>query len=222
MIGVGDALALRDLQSAFARIGADADVRLTSHTARDELAEHALVSLGGPDSSYVTRALMQRAETTLRFGNHLRNEVTISDLLEMKKYSPRISSGTGEDYGLIVRLPRSEELHHAPAVVIGGSFGYGTWAGARLIGEKQLLKNPIVRSKSPFECLYKTEVVDGRLGGTEILALRPLSGAIRALSEESDPILALLLRPGGGRGATYFIPGLTRPQQMPTRAETDE
>jgi hypothetical protein len=222
MMGVGDALALRDLQSVFAQIGADADIRLTLHVARDELAERALVSLGGPDSNYVTNALMQRAETTLRFGNPLRNEVTIRDLLEMKQYSPRLSSRNGEDYGLIVRLPRSEELHHASAVIIGGSFGYGTWAGGRLIGEKQLLENPIVRSKSPFECLYKTEVVNGHLGRIKILALRRLSGAIRALSEEADPLLALWLQPGGGRGATYFIPGAVRPQQMPIRAETDE
>lgn len=125
---------------------------------------------------------MDRAGTTLRFGDPEYHEVTISDLATGRQFIPRISSQTGEDYGLIVRLPGSEMLHHAAAVVIGGSFGYGTWAGARLVREKQFLEHPVVRSKSPFECLYKTEVVDGHLGGIEILTLRPLSGGTQAVS----------------------------------------
>jgi hypothetical protein len=192
LIGVGDALALRDLQAAFAGIGAAIDIRLAPHTARSELADRPLVSLGGPDSSHVTKTLMEHAETTLRFGDPDYHEVTISDLMTGRHFSPQIRSQTGEDYGLIVRLPGSEMMYHAAAVVIGGSFGYGTWAGARLVREKQFLGNPIVRSKSPFECLYRTEVVDGHLGGIEILALRLLGGGIRPLS--------------GGRGSVWLGP----------------
>lgn len=188
LMGVGDALALRDLQSAFAGIGAATDIRLASHTARGELEDRPLVSLGGPDSSHVTKVLMERAATTLRFGDPDYHEVTISDLMTGRRYSPEIRSQTGEDYGLIVRLPASEVLHHAPALVIGGSFGYGTWAGAQLVRQKQFVGDPIVRSGSPFECLYKTEVVDGHLGGIEILALRAVSGGIRPVSEGSSVV----------------------------------
>ncbi|MFB6726626.1 hypothetical protein ACFCV3_41035 [Kribbella sp. NPDC056345] len=217
LMGVGDTLALRDLQSDFARIGAEVDVRLASHIARSELADCALVSLGGPDSSHVTKALTERAETTLRFGDPESHEVAISDLLARCYYEPRIRSGTGVDYGLILRLSRSEVLHHAEAVVIGGSFGYGTWAGARLMREKQFLENRIVRSKSPFECLYKTAVAGGHLGGIEILALRPLSGEIRASDDDIDPRWI----GAGGRGSTFLGPGWRRPEQMPDRASTE-
>jgi hypothetical protein len=78
-----------------------------------------------------------------------------------RHFSPQIRSQTGEDYGLIVRLPGSEMMHHAAAVVIGGSFGVRRLGRCSTGQGETVPGNPIVRSKSPFECLYRTEVVDG-------------------------------------------------------------
>jgi hypothetical protein len=44
-------------------------------------------------------------------------------------------------------------------LVFAGSFGYGSWAGARLAQSQEFLQAQLVSEGAAVECLFKTEVI---------------------------------------------------------------
>ena len=64
------------------------------------------------------------------------------------------------DYGLLVKTRNPFDPAHN-VLIIAGSFGYRTWAVAKLARSGQFLRDPIASRGKPIECLYKTEVIEG-------------------------------------------------------------
>jgi hypothetical protein len=88
-------------------------------------------------------------------------------------YNPELREGEGVDRGLLVRAANPFNERKS-VLVIAGSFGYGTWAGARLAIEDTFLKRPMVAAQTPFECLFETDVVGEAPQATKITLMRPL------------------------------------------------
>lgn len=160
LMGFGDAAALGELERSLALLGLHSpEILYASQVHGDDL-NRPLITLGGPDANQVTRMAVERMVTRLRFGDPDLNEITITDTVNGHSYSP----GGSDDYGAIIRA-RNPFAPKFEMIIIAGSFGHGTWAGARFATSPEFLTNSAVKkfkSTTPaetFECLVMTDVV---------------------------------------------------------------
>ncbi|MEV6758476.1 helix-turn-helix domain-containing protein [Streptomyces sp. NPDC051214] len=173
LIGVGDAFALSEIQQHFVRIGAASPVIRYSDRVDGEARRKPLILIGGPDANKITDEVVQRLRCSLGFTRHTPHDISIRDSQTERIYVPRLlNQGEGTDYGLVVKT-KNPFNPQVPALIVAGSFGYGSWAGARLLTDPTSAELAI--SHAPFECLFDTEIVDRTPQATEVLVLRALT-----------------------------------------------
>jgi hypothetical protein len=166
LLGVGDAIALGEIQRYVGKIGApEPQVVYAARLSGDALNEtlkHTLISLGGPDANVVTREAVKLIDSRLRFGDPTINEIAIRDtgVVPPRLYAPSTPGhdDATTDYGVILRAPNPT----APGkeiMIIAGSFGHGTLAGTRYVTSPAFLTLPVSKARDAFESLVETDVV---------------------------------------------------------------
>ena len=176
VIGIGDAIALSELQAFLATIGStEAKVVYADRVSGDDL-KNPLILVGGPDANDVTRQASTLIRTSLRFGDPAKHEIAFRGLSETppRLYVPVAPTAqqAADDLGLIVRVKNPFDVEK-PALIMTGSYGHGTWAAARYVVSPSFLKSDVAKSQS-FECLIKTTVVRDTPQQIQVLIARPL------------------------------------------------
>lgn len=174
LLGVGDAFALSELQKHMERIGVRQPKIVYSQRVNDETRRQNMILIGGADCNQITQEVMTRLPGTLGWVDAPAHTYGIQDRLESRFYSPKpFKMGEGVDFGLLVRAPNPFNPD-ATVLVIAGSFGFGSWAGANLVRSPEFLRDPMVKSSIPFECLFKVDVAGSAPQAMKILSIRPL------------------------------------------------
>ncbi len=162
LLGVGDAIALAELQRYLGQIGASEPKVVYADRLEGDALKHTLISLGGPDANAVTREAVKLIDSKLRFGNPSIHEIAIRDtgVDPPRLYVPSEPDrdGAATDYGLILRAPNPFAADKE-IMIIAGSFGHGTVAGTRYATSPAFLKLPASRASGALECLVQTDVV---------------------------------------------------------------
>jgi len=93
-----------------------------------------------------------------------------------KQYRPERlrDRGSFSDYGIVVLAPNpfNPKTH---VLVVAGLYGYGSWAGARLVTQEEFARNDLVVSGTPFEAMFTVDVVDQTPQHVSLVTMRPLS-----------------------------------------------
>jgi hypothetical protein len=79
LLGVGDAIALAELQHYLGQIGASEPQLVYVDRLDGDALKHTLISLPGPDANAVTREAVKLIDSKLRFGDPSINEIAIRD-----------------------------------------------------------------------------------------------------------------------------------------------
>lgn len=161
LLGVGDAIALSELQKYLTQIGGNPEVVYADRIDGDSL-KHTLISLGGPDVNQVTREAVKKIDSRLRFGDPSSNEIAIKDtaVVPQNLYTPTVPDidGSAVDYGVILRAPNPFSAGKE-IMILAGSFGHGTWAATRYVTSLEFLNLPISNTLNALEYLVSTDVV---------------------------------------------------------------
>lgn len=156
--GVGEVRALVELQAIFVESGLGRLPTLISTEPAVALSEgFDLILIGGPDANEATKEVLLRVPGRFTFSDR-QNDVSITDRLAGDVYPKSVGSGIRTDAGAIKQMPNPLNKDRQ-VLIIAGSFGYGTLAGAKLCRDKDFLKDRIVAPGRPFENLFTTEVV---------------------------------------------------------------
>jgi hypothetical protein len=162
MLGVGDAIALAELQRYLGQIGGSEPQVVYADRLEGDALKHTLISLGGPDANAVTREALKLINSKVRFGDPFNNEIAIRDtgVEPARLYVPSTPDrdGTATDYGVIIRAP-NPFAPEKEIMIIAGSFGHGTVAGERYVTSPAFLALPASKARDAFECLVETNVV---------------------------------------------------------------
>lgn len=162
LLGVGDAIALAELQHYLVQIGASEPQVVYADRLDGDALKHTLICLGGPDANAATRDAVKLIDSKLRFGDPSINEIAIRDtgVDPPRLYVPSAPDrdGAATDHGVILRAP-SPFAAGKEIMIIAGSFGHGTVAGTRYAMSPAFLGLPTSRGQDAFECLVETDVV---------------------------------------------------------------
>jgi hypothetical protein len=177
LIGVGDARALAELQRSLAKIGMNnPSVRYADELHGDEL-KHTIIALGGPDANAVTCQALNRIRSKLRFSSLRMDRIVIEDSASAPPdlYIPSEpdAGGATTDYGLILRAP-NPFAPEKEIMIMAGSYGHGTLACTRFAFLPEFLALRGAKSKNPFECLVKTDVVLDAPQAIRLILLRSI------------------------------------------------
>jgi hypothetical protein len=161
-LGVGEAIGLTELRAYFRKLG----LRDLSISYADELTGDALktnlILIGGPDANSVSKEVLSKIQTAIRFGNPSTHNIALHDTLTNKYFVPNLQKDSQEkintDYCGIIRTP-NPFTPDKRLLLIAGSFGYGTWAGIRFVTSEQFVKNKVVSKNKPIECLIEVDIV---------------------------------------------------------------
>jgi hypothetical protein len=177
LMGVGDAIALKELSSFFQLLGVrDFGVEYADRI-EGELLKSNLILIGGPDSNAISREVVSRISTSLQFGNPKLHEIALFDSISQKTYMPLTDSSSGHvirDYSMIIKTVNP----FAPdkmLILLAGCFGYASWAGVRFITSKAFLEHPIVSTGVPVECLIQADFVNETPQDMKIITVRKLA-----------------------------------------------
>jgi hypothetical protein len=174
-LGVGDVQALMHLDRHIRAMHIGSFTVAYSNRMEGGRLDHNLVLLGGPDGNVITKEVVEKLHLTIRPGDPALHIVTLYDDARGKEYTPsrRADGELVNDYGVVVRAPNP--LHpRSHVLLIAGSYGSGTWAGARLITDPEFLRKPLVAAGLPFECIFDVDVVRGAPHRPRILDIRQL------------------------------------------------
>jgi hypothetical protein len=189
LIGLGDAVALAELQSFFDRLGLPRlSVGYANRMGVDDLKQN-LILLGGPDANSVTREVVSRIQPTIRFGDPRNNEISITDSQSGKVFTPRWSSESEDvvtDYGLVYKVQNPFSPDH-DVLLIAGSFGYGTWAGVQYVTSPSFLEASQSERVRSFELLVEADVVFGQPQAITKIAYRQLMATSDSLARIESP-----------------------------------
>ena len=182
LLGVGDAMALAELQNYLGLIGVSKSQVVYADRLDGDALKHTLISLGGPDANAVTRDAVKSIDSKLRFGDPSINEIAIRDsgASPPKLYVPSAPDrdGAATDYGLILRA-RNPFDTTKEMMIIAGAFGHGTLAGTRYVTSQEFLALPAVGARSAFECLVETDVVRDAPQAIRLVVARSLKLSYR-------------------------------------------
>jgi hypothetical protein len=135
-----------------------------------------LILIGGPDGNRVTGEVITRTGGTLSLVSPDGEPPFVLDSANGKQYRPeRLQDrGSFSDYGLVVLAPNpfNPKTH---VLVVAGLYGYGSWAGARLVTQEDFARNDLVVSGTPFEAMFTVDVVDQTPQHVSLMTMRPLS-----------------------------------------------
>jgi hypothetical protein len=158
-IAIGDANAMMELRAHLEvlRIG-NVVVSYADRLGGDQLNTH-LVLLGGPDANSLSGKVVQKLNTSIKFGDPLRHVISLYDSTAQKQFTPRGAGGLTleDDYG-VVYWTSNPFCPSKKLLLVAGSFGYGTWAGVRFVLSADFLDHRAVREGAAVECLVHTEV----------------------------------------------------------------
>jgi hypothetical protein len=165
IIGGGDALALRDLESFFRKMG----VKKFEVTYVDEPGlnrENNLILLGGPGTNKVTRDALELVKSRFKIVDPgPGSPIEINDLAptpDAQMVSTGVVASTPSryfaskdiDYGIIIRA-RNPFNRRKGVIIIAGAYGYGTWGGVRLALDEGFLERcaefEVAATPSPVE-----------------------------------------------------------------------
>jgi hypothetical protein len=139
--------------------------------------KHPLILLGGPDANEITDKASKLLRTTLRFGNPNIHEISFLDISAKppRVYKPNdaTSQQSESDLGFICKAPNPFATDK-PALIIAGSFGYGTWAAARYLMSSEFLGSRDATYPS-LEGLIETDIVLDTPQRIRPLVFRPLN-----------------------------------------------
>jgi hypothetical protein len=173
----GDAMASVELRGALEVLGAKSvRVAWASRLQGERLSDN-LIMLGGPDNNAISKRFLSLVNPTFRSGLDAPNEIAVRDSIRERRYTPDIDpsdEGISTDYGIIISRENPFSSNKSAALYIAGSFGYGTWAGAKFVTSEEFLNNNDVKSGSPFECLVETTVFMDSPQSSKLIDLRLL------------------------------------------------
>ncbi|MBD2752637.1 TIR domain-containing protein [Spirosoma validum] len=162
LLGVGDAISYTEV-SAFLKVMGHSSIRISyaDRISGDSLGAN-LVLIGGPDANSITREVVSRIKTSLIFGDPNRHEVSFTDSITNTTYYPEYSRDYEEpistDCGVIIKA----ENPFSPSnqvLILFGSYGYGTWAAAKLLTSRGFYNNSVISNGDYFECVFTTDIV---------------------------------------------------------------
>ena len=190
LTGAGDALAMRELTSFFAK----ARVRRVSAVYVDESSVDRtknLILLGGPDTNAVTKDALELMGSRLQF-SYLNppsmETVVIHDLsaesnAEGRDHSIYVTVPGKIDYGVIIRAPNPFNPDRW-IIILAGAHGYGSWGSASLALDDKFarqLDKLGPRGDAPYlECIFSVRIFDRRPLAPEIIALRAIPSVAKA------------------------------------------
>jgi hypothetical protein len=183
LIGIGDAIALAELQHYLARIGGGDPPVLYSDRLDGDALKHTIIALGGPDANRVTREMIGQIDSKLRFGDPEMHDVVIRDTACQPPhfYDPHLSTNdrAGTDYGLILRAP-NPCCPEKDVMIIAGSYGHGTWAATRYVMSPAFLALPEAKARGALECLVKTDVMRDTPQAIRLIVVRTIPSKVAA------------------------------------------
>ncbi|WP_381805605.1 hypothetical protein [Streptomyces niveus] len=160
LIGVGDVLALNELEKQLQKAGLHHLPLTPSHQLTGPEYRGNLILVGGPHSNLVTAEVMRRLPLTLGFGDAETHDAKIydSETQEITEYTIDGNDQLITDHGVLIRAanPFNPERN---IIILAGSFGYGTSAVALMTGSPKLLSHNIVTAGHPFEAVVSAEIV---------------------------------------------------------------
>jgi hypothetical protein len=178
LVSIAHARAIEELRAFFKGLHLPELRVLYSDQVQDLRLDGPLILLGGPDSNAITRRAVGSLESSFRFGDPSRHEISFTDSRLGIVYVPQVDPDGAlvTDYGLLVKC-RNPFASDRPTnmMICAGSFGYGSWAAAKLAMSKRFLARSDVSRGAPFECLVKTFVIGETPQEPEIIELRELA-----------------------------------------------
>jgi hypothetical protein len=184
LVGVGGMQAAAEIVSFLNDLGVQGAGRKTDIVYHDradgELYGSNLICIGGPDANSVTRLILEKLEYGIRLGIPEQHDITITDVKNGRSYVPEVEHvARGEtrvtlDHGVVIKEQNPFNRERC-ILILAGSFGFGTWAAAKLLRSRQFLANPLVRKGVNVECLFKSEIIDEIPQEPEIITIREVS-----------------------------------------------
>jgi hypothetical protein len=124
--------------------------------------------------------LLHEIDTSIKpisFINNDPNDLRFIDTLTGNVLPSDEQSSAWKDFGLLVKAPNPSNPSHA-VMIIAGSFGYGTWAGAMLVRSPRFLKEIRSRkllakgrnsSNGIVECFFEANILGNAPGEPKIV-----------------------------------------------------
>ncbi len=159
-IGLGDAVAVTEIQDFFARLRLSRPELVTADRLTQEDLNFNLILLGGPDTNEISKCLSAGIGATMRFGICNALGCTVLDLLEQRIFHPSWVDQTRDvfhDYVLIYRM-NNPSNRKAQILLIAGSPGHGARVGIRHLLSESFCEKDMSEKQGPFELLLKSEV----------------------------------------------------------------
>jgi hypothetical protein len=138
LIGLGDAKAVHELTALLSKIGIAADMLYEDSPPSGQTKEN-LILLGTDEVSSLVKLTSETAiMSNLEF--RFTDPLTLYDRFTQTDYVGRREMGRlVVDYGRIIRS-RNPYNRDRTLVMIGGIYGFATWAGVRLLNDKDFLR----------------------------------------------------------------------------------
>jgi hypothetical protein len=158
LAGIGDVIALTELERHLRSIRLRDYSVCYSHLAVGDQPNSNLVLIGGSDANRVSRMTMERLPLTFVFNE---NDVQILDRVNGKFHGPieRKEGALTTDFGLIIRAPNPFN-NERKILIVAGSYGYGTATAGALVASSAFLKENIVKGDGNFEALFSVDIVE--------------------------------------------------------------
>lgn len=161
-LAFGDARALGELQSHFQAIDLPVpEVIYDDRVTGDAIKSH-LILVGGPEANIITREALLKIGSNLSFADKA-SLFAVYDSVTDTLYKPKETSDQHDicvDYSIILRAPNPFALSKQ-CLVIAGSWGFGTWAGARFIVSNKGTDVLTTIGEDAIECILETDVLIG-------------------------------------------------------------
>jgi hypothetical protein len=176
-VGLGDAMAFAQLRSFFITLGVPDLPSVFANRDVGEKLRRNLILLGGPHGNSITAEAMSKLQLTLKFSD-ANGDPVIYDSVTAGQYKPaQATSLSGTDLGLIMRAPNPFSPEHQ-MLLIAGSYGFGTWGGARFLVEdsRKRWRAAAIRH-AHFECVVEVNVTHRTPQSSRVLVYRELFAA---------------------------------------------
>ena len=184
LVGVGGMQATAEIVSFLDDLGlrsAGREVDIIYHDRADgNIYSSNLVCIGGPDANSVTKLILERIEPGISLGIPERHNIAITDVKNGRSYVPEIDPGGLDgtrvtlDHGVVIKGQNPFNQKRC-VLIVAGSFGFGTWAAAKLLSSRQFLANPLVKRGLDIECLFRSVVIDEIPQEPEIILIREVT-----------------------------------------------